>query len=495
MPSTTKGEHGGENPIDLISAITTYFCYVMLIIFGSVRDFAGKNLGMSRYKKTFAAARDGYAPFSAHVDSFFTRRMYHRVQDIFNRPYTGPPGAQIRVVERHTEDNVVFQSNAGSKNKKCLNLGSYNYLGFADDWNSTCKDFVFEAFDQFSAGSCSTRLDCGTNYLHKHLEQMVADFVGKEAAFVFNMGYATNSTVIPALMGKGSLIISDSLNHASIVNGARASGAVIRVFKHNDAKNLELVLREAIVDGQPRTHRAWNKILVMVEGVYSMEGEICDLKAIVTVTKKYKSYLYVDEAHSIGSVGPTGRGVCEQCGVDPSDVDILMGTFTKSFGGMGGYIASSSEFVEALKRQTSGSMYSTAMSPIICQQIIRAFDIIDGRAGGGIGQEKLARVKTNSDYFRDSLLAMGCEVFGDTGSPVIPLMIYNPTKVAAFSRECYKRGLAVVVVGFPATPVVLARARFCISAGHTREQLDYALEQIDEVADLLRIKYRKRILG
>ena len=245
------------------------------------------------------------------------------------------------MVERETRDGVVYESKGSEHSRKCLNLGSYNYLGFADDWNSTCKDFVFEAFDDYSVGTCSTRLDCGTNLLHKQLEEVVADFVQKEAAFVFNMGYGTNSTVIPALMGAGSLIISDSLNHASIVNGARASGAVIRVFKHNNAKNLEKILREAIVDGQPRTRRPWSKILVMVEGVYSMEGEICDLKKIIGVAKKYKCYTYVDEAHSIGAVGKTGRGVCQHCGVDPADIDILMGTFTKSFGGMGGYIASS----------------------------------------------------------------------------------------------------------------------------------------------------------
>ena len=145
---------------------------------------------------------------------------------------------------------------------------------------------MFEAFDDFSVSACSTRLDCGTNALHKHLEHVVATFVKKEAAFVFNMGYGTNSTVIPALMGAGSLVVSDSLNHASIVNGARASGAVIRVFRHNSASNLEKILREAIVDGQPRTHRPWTKILVMVEGVYSMEGEICNLKDIVQVAKK-----------------------------------------------------------------------------------------------------------------------------------------------------------------------------------------------------------------
>ena len=133
--------------------------------------------------------------------------------------------------------------------KNCLNLGSYNYLGFADDWNSTCKKPVVNAFSKYNVGTCSTRAGLGTHKLHKKLERIVANFVGKEAAFVFNMGYGTNSTVIPALMGKGSLIVSDSLNHTSIVNGARASGAKIQVFSHNNAVELEAILREAIIEG------------------------------------------------------------------------------------------------------------------------------------------------------------------------------------------------------------------------------------------------------
>jgi serine palmitoyltransferase len=177
-----------------------------------------------------------------------------------------------------------------------------------------------EAVEVWPNSTTSSRLDFGTNRIHEQLERAVAKFVGKEAAIVFTMGYGTNATTIPILMGKECLIISDSLNHTSIVNGARASPCSIRVFKHNDPKHLEDVLREAIIKGQPRHHRAWKKILVMVEGIYSMEGAICSLKEIVRVCKKYKAYIYVDEAHSIGALGPTGRGICEQTGVDPAEI-------------------------------------------------------------------------------------------------------------------------------------------------------------------------------
>lgn len=225
------------------------------------------------------------------------------------------------------DGNVTLTTNGKTIN--CLNLGSYNYLGFADDWKVSCRKDVMASVDKWRLSLGSSRADFGNTSSLVELENVVARFVKKEAALVFSMGYATNSTNIPTLMGPGCLIISDSLNHTSIVNGARASTSNIRVFQHNDASHLESILREAIINGQPRHHRPWKKILVMVEGIYSMEGAICNLKEVVRLCKKYKAYIYVDEAHSIGALGATGRGVCEYCGVDPADIDILMGTFTK----------------------------------------------------------------------------------------------------------------------------------------------------------------------
>eukprot|EP00597_Dinobryon_sp_UTEXLB2267_P003994 CAMPEP_0170076094 /NCGR_PEP_ID=MMETSP0019_2-20121128/13120_1 /TAXON_ID=98059 /ORGANISM="Dinobryon sp., Strain UTEXLB2267" /LENGTH=345 /DNA_ID=CAMNT_0010287497 /DNA_START=458 /DNA_END=1495 /DNA_ORIENTATION=- len=342
---------------------------------------------------------------------------------------------------------------------------------------------------------CSSRLDFGSIDIHDKLEKLVAEFVGKEAAIVFTMGYGTNATTIPILMGQESLIISDSLNHTSIVNGARAAPCCIRVFRHNDPHHLEEVLREAIIKGQPRHHRAWKKILVMVEGIYSMEGGICNLKEIVQVCKKYKAYIYVDEAHSIGALGRTGRGVCEHTGVDPADIDILMGTFTKSFSGMGGYIAASSAIVAFIRSQAAGLLYHNSLSPVVCQQILAAFNVVSGRDGTTIGQQKIQRLVSNSNYFRSEMLRMGLHVYGDFDSPIVPVLLYYPCKIAAFSRECLKRGLAVVVVGFPATTVIYSRARFCISAGHTREDLDFAIKVIDEVANLLLLKYSRNSIG
>lgn len=175
--------------------------------------------------------------------------------------------------------------------------------------------------------------------MHLELEQLTARFLGVEDAIVFGMGFATNSLNIPTLITPGCLVVSDEKNHASIILGLRLSGAVTKVFNHNSINDLERVLQESIATGQPKTGKPWKKILIIVEGVFSMEGSIVKLPEIVALKKKYKAYLYLDEAHSIGATGPSGRGVLDFYGVDPNDIDILMGTFTKSFGSAGGYIA------------------------------------------------------------------------------------------------------------------------------------------------------------
>jgi len=226
-----------------------------------------------------------------------------------------------------------------------------------------------------------------------------------------------------------------------------------------------------------------------------MEGETCKLKEIVELKKKYNCYLWVDEAHSIGALGQTGRGVCEHTGVDTNDIDLLMGTFTKSFASVGGYITGTKEVIDHLRKKAFGPLYSITMSPGCCQQILTSMSIIMGEDGTNEGKQKLKQLKENSNHFRSELRKRGFKVYGEEDSPIVPLMLYYPAKIAAFSREAFERGLAVVVVGYPATPVTEARTRFCISAGHTREDLDWAVKQIDEIGDRLLLKYEKQVSG
>ncbi|RVW45145.1 Long chain base biosynthesis protein 2d [Vitis vinifera] len=437
----------------------------------------------------------GYAPICLGFEDFYKRRLYLRIQDCFGRPISSAPDAWLDVIERNSNDNNKTLKRT-SNISRCLNLGSYNYLGFAAS-DEYCTPRVIESLKKFSLSTCSSRADGGTIMMHNELEKYVANFVGKPAAIVFGMGYVTNSAILPVLISKGGLIISDSLNHSSIVNGARGSGATIRVFQHNTPSHLEEVLREQIAEGQPRTHRPWKKIIVVVEGIYSMEGDLCKLPEIIAICKKYKAYSYLDEAHSIGAVGKTGRGVCELLGVDPADVDILMGTFTKSFGSCGGYIAGSklklllesSGAHSILETHFPAHLYATSMSPPAVQQIISAIKVILGEDGSCRGAQKLEQIRENSNFFRSELQSMGFEVLGDNDSPVMPIMLYNPGKIPAFSRECLKQNVAVVMSAFPATPLLLARARICISASHTKEDLIKGLEVISRIGDLVGIKY------
>lgn len=223
--------------------------------------------------------------------------------------------------------------------------------------------------------------------------------------------------------------MSDELNHSSLVLGSRLSGAAIKVFRHNDVEDLEKKLKESIVYGQPRTSRPWKKILIVVEGVYSMEGSIVNLPKIIELKKKYRAYLYLDEAHSIGAIGPHGKGVVDYWGCDHKDVDILMGTFTKSFGSCGGYIAGTKQLINHIRTHSYANCYASSMSAPVAEQIITSLKIISGEDGTDEGKKRIAQLAWNSHYFRENLLKMGFIVYGNNDSPVVPLMLYMPAKI------------------------------------------------------------------
>ena len=416
-----------------------------------------------------------------------------RINDCFARPVTGVPGRYITLIDRKSDDfNTTFKFTGTTT--ETLNMSSYNYLGFAQS-DGPCADAVEETIKKHGVGLASPRNDVGTSDLHVEVEELIARFVGKPSAMVFSMGFGTNATAFPALIGKGCLVISDELNHASIRFGTRLSGAMIEMFKHNDVKDLERLLREVISQGQPRTHRPWKRILVVVEGLYSMEGSVVNLPGIVALKKKYKFNLFVDEAHSIGAMGPRGRGVCDYFGIDPSEVDILMGTLTKSFGANGGYIAGDKAMIDKLRLTNAGCIYGETVAPAVLTQISTSLKIITGELVPGQGEERLQRLAFNSRYLRLGLKRLGFIVYGHDDSPIVPVMLYHPAKISAFSHEMLKRKISVVVVGYPATPLVSARARFCLSAAHTKDDLDRLLEACNEVGDAIDVKFSSGIGG
>lgn len=404
----------------LYIALICYLSYAILIMFGHLRDFL-RRTGLEKTRSAIEKNREGYVPLYQNFESFYTRNIYRRICHGWNMPICSMPGSIIEVVDRDSDDyNWTFRMTGTTTS--AINMGSYNYLGFAENSGPRAES-VEEILKKDGVGVSSSRHELGefwnlyqmkviliksnnqgTLGIHRDLEQLVATFLGVEDSIIVGMGFATNSTNIPILAGKGSLIMSDELNHASLILGCRLSGAVIKVFKHNDPKDLEKKIRAAIVEGQPRTHRPWKKVIIFIEGVYSMEGSIVKLPEIIAIKKKYKAYIYLDEAHSIGAVGPNGRGIVDYYNCDPKDIDMLMGyvqksleilklhiisfnrTFTKSFGAAGGYIAGSKALIDHIRVHSHSFSYATSMSPPVAQQIVSVFHTLLGSGGDTEGK-------------------------------------------------------------------------------------------------------------
>ncbi|XP_071520281.1 serine palmitoyltransferase 2 [Panulirus ornatus] len=464
-----------QEECSLFVAFCTFLSYGVLLLVGYIKEFI---IPVSTKEKN----REGYVPLYIGFESFYTRNVYRRIQDCWNRTISSVPGAEIDLMERYTPDHGWTMKLTG-KIIKCINVGSYNYLGFAEN-KGPCHDRSEETTKEVGITTCSPRLELGTMEIHRRLEKEMSEFLGVEDTITFGMGFATNVLNLPSLLGPGCLVFSDEFNHASLILGLRLSGATVKVFRHNDFRDLEKKLRDALIHGHPRTRRPWKKAMIVVEGIYSMEGTICDLPNLIRIKKKYKTYLYVDEAHSIGALGPRGRGVVDYYNVDPKDVDILMGTFTKSFGAAGGYIGGSKALINHLRVTSHAQTYAASMSPPVAEQILTSMSIIMGKDGSNEGRRRIQQLSRNVKYFRQRLRQMGFIVYGHDDSPVVPLLLYLVPKISMFVRELTKRGVAGVGVGFPATKITGGRMRFCLSAAHTKDMLDKILKEIDEVGYL-----------
>ncbi|ONH67663.1 Serine palmitoyltransferase 2 [Cyberlindnera fabianii] len=352
--------------------IITYLNYLILIIVGHIKDFIGINFQPHKYADLLE--KDGMAPWYTKFESFYIRRMKQKIDDCFARPTAGVPGRLITCIDRDAHDYNRYFTFPGTTSQ-CLNLSSYNYLGFAQS-EGVCTDSALEAVDKYGVGVGGPRNVIGTTDLHTETEQTIARFLGVDDAILFSMGYATNASLFASLLDKKSLVISDELNHTSIRTGVRLSGCSVKTFPHNNMQALEKLLREQISQGQPRSHRPWKKIIIAVEGLYSMEGTMANLPKLLELKKKYKFYLFVDEAHSVGAIGPRGRGVCDYFGIDPKEIDILMGTLTKSFGAAGGYVSGKQEIIDRLRLDINGQNYAEAIGTPVLAQILTSMKVI-----------------------------------------------------------------------------------------------------------------------
>ena len=408
--------------------------------------------------------------WSESAKDFYIRRIYSTTYDCFSRPIIGAPGAHITIALRKEVpiENVYHLVVIPGKIKKAINFGSYNYLGFGG-YHEIITPQIIKTLKSKSMAISAFASEVGVSKEQTILEKELAQFLHKEDCIVIPMGFATNSTLIPILAGKNDIIFSDILNHCSMISGMRASKAKIMKFKHNDMIDLRNQLEELKSDKEKS--KQIRKIIVIVEGLYSMEGEFCKLKELIALKKAYGFYLYVDEAHSIGALGATGRGITEHLGCDFNDIDILMGTFSKSFAAAGGYICSDKKTIALLKSNCYANVYGSPMSPVEAQQILSCLRIIQSEEG----ERRIAQLRKNSITFRKRLLENGCHVLGDYDSPVIPVMVYHPVKLKDVSRACLKRGLAIVIVGFPACSITACRIRYCMSSAHSDDDIEKAI--------------------
>lgn len=379
-------------------------------------------------------------------ERFYQRHLYGPWRQCWHRPLAGPPDREAAVVLRDARGRPTGAA------VQCVNLASYNYLGCG----ATDGAEVAIAIARAGVGA-------GDPALQRRVERRVARMLRQEACVVSPMGFSANSRGLPALVAALEppvTVLSDRLNHRSIVQGLRGSGARVRTFAHNSTADVERLLKEA--DG-PGTR------LIVTEGLFSMEGDYCPLRELARLKRRYGALLYLDEAHSIGAVGPRGRGLVEREGV--WDVDVLVGTFSKSFAAVGGYLAASRELVDRVRRASDPPELATGC----CRQVLCALDVLDG------GGDRLARLRANTRRLRDGLARIGACVLGPPDSPVVPLMLCHPGRMMAFAEQTLARGIAVVVVGPPATPLLTCRARFCVSAAHTPQDIDRALAVVARV--------------
>jgi serine palmitoyltransferase len=463
-----------------------HLVYIVINLMGNLREFLvrlGLICNLVRHDKR-KQMRD-FPSLYSKIEQFYFTYVYLRIRYCTEFPVLGLPSVELTLQKRSRDDkwNYMYEN----ESYKAINMGSYNYLGFAES-EGPCADRTEEIIQKAGLGVASSRQEIGTTQLHIELEHLVAEFLGVEDALVFPQGFATNALNIPVLLDENTCVISDQQNHASLILGCRLGAPTTYIFKHNNMLSLESQLKKAVSKGSPKTNKPFSKIVIVVEGVYSMEGTIINLPAIIALKKKYNAYLYLDEAHSIGAVGPNGRGVVDYYGVDPRDIDILMGTFTKSFGSAGGYIAGEKRLIDYLRVNSHSFAYGGSMAAPVCTQILTSMRQIMSP----MGKERIQRLAWNTRYFRAGMHKLGLIVMGSDDSPVVPILVLTPSHLSAFSRMAHDKGLAAAVVGFPATKLTEARVRFCVSASHTKDMLDKAIEIVDEIADVMHIRYSRR---
>ncbi|MGD0153655.1 MAG: aminotransferase class I/II-fold pyridoxal phosphate-dependent enzyme [Thermacetogeniaceae bacterium] len=346
--------------------------------------------------------------------------------------------------------------------KRVIMIGSNNYLGLTSD--ERVKKAAEKAVQEFGTGCSGSRFMNGTLSLHVALEKKLADFVQKETALVFSTGFQTNLGTLSAIAGHRDYLIADRQNHASIVDGCRLSFAKLLKYKHNDMEDLERMLGN-IPDDSGR--------LIVTDGVFSMEGDICKLPDIVRLARKYGARVMVDDAHALGVLGERGRGTAEYFGLT-DEVDIIMGTFSKSLASLGGFIAASEDVIHFVKHHSRPFMFSASIPPASAAAAMEALSILENEP------QRIKKLWDNAEYMKKNLEKMGIPI-GPTETPIIPVMTYEDFRTLLITKKLLDEGVYVNPVIAPAVNPGQALLRTSYTATHKKEQLDFALEAFNRV--------------
>ena len=353
--------------------------------------------------------------------------------------------------------------------KQVINLASNNYLGLTN--HPKLREAAIAATAKYGVGSGAVRTIAGTMRIHLELEEKIARFKNVEACVVFQSGFAANAGTVSAILGKEDFIISDELNHASIIDGARLSRAKIKVFRHKDMSHAEELLKEV-------EHESGHKLLI-TDGVFSMDGDIGPVDKLSELADKYGAIMMVDDAHASGVLGRNGRGSVDHFHCH-GRVDVQVGTLSKAIGSLGGYVCGSRDLIEYLYHRARPFLFSTSHPPSVTATCIAAFDLLENEP------ERIARLWDNTRYFKGRLAAAGFDIGGKSTpaseTPITPIIIGDGKRTMEFSKALFNAGVMATGIAFPTVPEGKARIRTIVTSEHTRSQLDHALDILVKTA-------------
>ncbi len=373
----------------------------------------------------------------------------------------------FKVHENVTNDTTLIQG------RELVSFSSYNYVGMSGDRRVAAA--AKRAIDRFGTSVSASRLVSGEKTIHRELEQAIARFVGTEAAIAYVGGHSTNETTLGHLFGPGDLIVHDALAHNSIIQGAILSGARRRAFPHNDSHALDKLLTEL--------RPTYRRVVIAIEGVYSMDGDIADVPRFVEVKKRHKALLYIDEAHSIGVLGAHGRGVGEYFGIPSKDVEFWMGTLSKAFGSCGGYIAGSMALVEYLKYTAPGFVFAAGINPSNAAAALASIELLEAEP------ERLTRLHERAELFLHLARERGLNTGLSQGSAVVPVIIGNSLDCLRLSQALFERGINVQPILHPAVEEAASRLRFFITSDHTDKQIRDTVAAVAEELEKIDARY------